>query len=266
MARNRIKDTLEALHDHGPLGTLWRILAKARGALDGVPGVRGALLGMTRGTAAFQQYLDRSYDRRYGTDTAGIIATKDLQIERGSRVLGNWYEPVSENIFGQIMRQIRFDPKRYECVDLGSGKGRGLIMAAEFGFPKVVGVEFARDLHVIAQRNIKIYEERIGRPSGVSVVCLDAQEYEIPEGNLFIFFYSPFTGSVMERVVNNIRASYLKNRRPVIIVFYGRNKESLEDLDTLKFGKREIPLRADWTRLNMFRVWVYESAEAAALR
>jgi SAM-dependent methyltransferase len=164
------------------------------------------------------------------------------------------------------VRQIRFDPRQYECVDLGSGKGRVLIMAAEVGFPKVVGVEFASDLHAIAQENIDIYEKRIGRPSGISVVCLDAQEYEIPSGNVFLFFYSPFTGSVMERVVKNIRDSYRQSPRPVIVVFYGYNRESLEDLDTLEFEKRELPLRADWTRLNMFRAWVYESAEAAALR
>lgn len=266
MGRNRIKDTVEALQTQGPLGTLWRVLAKLRGALDGVPLVGTALLGATRGVAAFQQQLDRSYDRRHGTDTAGIIATKDLQIERGSRVLGNWYEPVTENIFGQLMRAIRVDPRLYTCIDLGSGKGRGLLMAADHGFPRVVGVEFAKDLHVVAERNIALREAGTGRPSGISVLCMDAQEYAIPPGNLFVFLYSPFTGSVMERVVNNFRASHRLAPRPMVIVFYGQNRESLEDLDSLGFLKTEIPLRADWTRLNMFRAWVYESEEAVQLR
>lgn len=266
MQRNPIYATLEALRDHGPLGTLWRILTKAGPALQNVPLAGRATFGLTRLVRAYQQSLDRRFDRLYGTDTADIIQTKDLQIERGSVVLGNRYEPVTRNIFDQIMRQVDAEPRHYKCIDLGSGKGRGLIMAAEYGFPSVVGVEYARDLHVIAERNIKLFEQRIGRPSGISVICQDAQEYEIPPGNLFFFLYSPFWGSVMECVVKNIRESYQQQPRPIVIVFYGENRETLQDLDSLRFRKKEIPLRADWTRFNMYRVWIYTSSEADAMR
>jgi hypothetical protein len=266
MVRNRVRDTLEALHEQGPLATAWLVLKHANTTLGRTPVIGTVVAGVTKGVFGFQQYLDRSFDRRFGTDTADIIQLKDLRIERGSTTLGNWYEPVSENVFLQIMRHVAVDPRRYTCVDLGSGKGRGLVIAAEHGFPRVIGVEFARDLHETALRNIAVYEARVGRPSHVEAVCMDAQEWPVPDGNLFFFLYSPFTGSVMERVVRNIRDAYRASPRPIVIVFYGRNRESIADLDGLGFAKRRHMLRADWTRLRMFPLYVYESKEAAALR
>ena len=257
MRRNRIKDVLESLSTNGPLGTARRVLMHLHEPAKAIPGAAPAVTAMARGVFSLQQFLDASFDRRYGTDTSGVIAVKDLRIEKGSLALGNWYEPAGEKTFRQFIRELPVDPRDFVLVDYGSGKGRVLIMAAELGFKRVIGVEFARDLHEVAQKNIEIYERRTGRPNNIEVLCTDATEYMPPNEPLVLYFYSPFTGAVFRKVLDNISASFEANPRPVFIAFYGRNPESLEDLDAMGFDKRELRLKADWTRLTMYRGFIY---------
>ncbi|MBP1688000.1 MAG: hypothetical protein H6Q33_4143, partial [Deltaproteobacteria bacterium] len=84
MRRNRIKDVLESLSTNGPLGTAHRVLMHLHEPAKAIPGAAPAVTAMARGVFSLQQYLDASFDRRYGTDTSGVIAVKDLRIEKGS--------------------------------------------------------------------------------------------------------------------------------------------------------------------------------------
>ena len=90
MGRNRIKDTVEALQTQGPLGTLWRVLAKLRGALDGVPLVGTALLAVvTIGvgdfawpTASLRAWSGIGFTGLFGTALAFLL------FYRGVRSIG----------------------------------------------------------------------------------------------------------------------------------------------------------------------------------
>jgi hypothetical protein len=89
-----------------------------------------------------------------------------------------------------------------------------LFLAAAYGFTKVIGLEFARDLDAIARKNTEIYERRLGRPSQIETTCIDATEYDILDVPVVLFFVSPSTGAVMKRVVDNISASFRSTRTP----------------------------------------------------
>jgi hypothetical protein len=67
------------------------------------------------------------------------------------------------------------------------------------GFRRVVGVEFAAELAAIARRNIQI--------TGIShatVIKDDAVEYPLPKGNLVVFLFNPFQGTVVRKVAANL--------------------------------------------------------------
>jgi hypothetical protein len=49
------------------------------------------------------------------------------------------------------------------------------------------------------------------------------------------------------------------------LLFYGRNEESLAYLNSLSFPSRELTLRADSTRLTMYRAFAYTAPSALAL-
>ena len=46
----------------------------------------------------------------------------------------------------------------FTFVDLGSGKGRTLLMASDYPFRRIIGVELLPSLHQIAQENLRQYK------------------------------------------------------------------------------------------------------------
>ena len=48
-------------------------------------------------------------------------------------------------------------------MDLGCGKGRVLMLAVEYGFARVTGVDYSASLCEIARRNLDVLRARTGR-------------------------------------------------------------------------------------------------------
>ena len=110
------------------------------------------------------------------------------------------------------------DYSKYTFIDVGSGKGRVLFVAAEYPFRKVMGVEFSNALHDDALANLKRYKFRGRRCSDIEPVHADAREFEFPNDNLVIYLFNPFGEEVMERMLENLQRSLEKHPRHVIVV------------------------------------------------
>lgn len=77
------------------------------------------------------------FDRRYGVSTEGIIEPTDAGIQdEMARNLAIKYAPTREAVMRHILQCALTgqDAKEYTYIDLGCGKGRTLIMAAQFSF------------------------------------------------------------------------------------------------------------------------------------
>jgi len=74
-----------------------------------------------------------------------------------------------------------------------------------------------------------------------------------------IFFYSPFKGEIMRKVLENIETSFHRAPRRIVLLFYGRNPESIRLLKKTGFTCNEIPLRADWSRFTRYRGLLFTS-------
>ena len=64
------------------------------------------------------------------------------------------YQPSSVEEFGRLMGKLDVDHREFVFVDYGSGKGRVLMLAADYPFKRIVGVEFSPPLDRIARENI----------------------------------------------------------------------------------------------------------------
>jgi 16S rRNA G966 N2-methylase RsmD len=89
--------------------------------------------------------------------------------------------------------------KRNLFVDYGSGKGSAIIHARSIGFKESVGIEFAKELHEIAEENIKKLNLK-----NVKSLYQDATLYKPSIDVSVIYFFNPFDGVVMERVIQNL--------------------------------------------------------------
>jgi SAM-dependent methyltransferase len=130
--------------------------------------------------AAVEDWL---IDRRMGAETGGRIEVGDLDVAAGEAALGHGYTATPAPLLRWLFREIDVAAGDYTVVDKGPGKGRTLIAAADRGYRKVVGVEFAADLHEIARANLA----RRRRVGNVELVLGDAGELAIPAGPLVVY-------------------------------------------------------------------------------
>jgi hypothetical protein len=250
-----------SLYTNGPLGTIWRINTAAQNRFERIAVCKSLCLSIQKFLYGIQIFLDSRFDRIYGTDTSGVIPLKDLEIETGNIEEANWYGPMPVKVFRQIMNNLTVDFNEYEFIDIGSGKGRVLLLASDYGFRRITGVEFASELHRISTKNVAIVEHDAQKPGRIETICMDAAEFVFPEVPVVLFFHSPFKGQVMQRVLRNILTSFAKHPREIVIIFYGTNSVSIDLLKATKWPYRELALSADWSRFTKFRSLIFTSPQ-----
>jgi len=84
-------------------------------------------------------------------------------------------------------------------LDYGSGKGSAIIHAKDIGFKEAIGVEFAQELHEIAESNIAKMKLK-----NVQSIYADATTYSLPLNVSVVYLFNPFDEMVMSKLVENI--------------------------------------------------------------
>jgi len=159
------------------------------------------------------------FDMRYGTDTWRRVPLSRLTISSELQSHGTNYDGSPVSALRRALRVAQVSASDV-FVDFGCGKGRALLIAAEFPFRKVLGIEFSEELCHIAEKNIQCYRNRRRVASSISVLCRDAASCVIEDDWNMFFFFNPFDGIVMKRVMQNIEASLTRTRRPIQVLYY----------------------------------------------
>jgi SAM-dependent methyltransferase len=167
-----------------------------------------------------QQAIDDAFDARFGVETASEVALSDVgvggaDLQRGHGV----YRPVWTDIFHRAVGELAVDFARFAFVDYGSGKGKALLLAADYPFREIVGVEFARPLHDIAARNIALYSSPTQRCHAIRSACADALAFEPPGGPLVGFFFNPFDDATTDGVIAKLVESVRRDPRDVFVIY-----------------------------------------------
>src|SRR4029078_10174363 len=146
----------------------------------------------------------------------GKAEPTELTIARGDPGSGFSYVPTPLRLGLLWLAALPPHRERFTFIDMGSGKGRVLALAASSGFGRVVGVEFARELHELASSNARAASQR-----GVNfeTLLVDAATYRFPSEPLVVHFNNPFDESVMTSVLQNLHESYQHERRAIVVVY-----------------------------------------------
>jgi SAM-dependent methyltransferase len=169
--------------------------------------------------AVVSTVLDVHFDLRYGTDTLRRVEMNTLNFESEHKIHATWYQPTQAGPLRDILRKLDL-PKDGVFVDLGSGKGRVLLIAAQFGFKKVVGVEFSRELCEIACDNVKVFTQRTHITARIDVVESDVAAYPIEPDQEVFFMNNPFEEVVMNGVLANLRSSVTQFPRKIWLIYH----------------------------------------------
>jgi len=184
--------------------------------------------GLTRaGRRGRQRGIE--FDAERGVETRGTVSLFDLGIDSPNAGSGLRYQATPPELFGQIVGGLAIPLEEFVFVDLGSGKGRAVILAAEYPFKRVVGVEFSSELHAIARRNVESCERRYLRCEQIEVVCQDVVHFDFPDDPLVLYLYNPFLPDIVRRVVERLERSLQAHPRPVCVVYLNPTAKGILD-------------------------------------
>lgn len=174
-----------------------RKLAKTRAP------IRRALPGMS----VKDGFTWHPFDIEFGVKTSGLIAGRNLKCGSQADRHNTAYFGVAPSVFHELVAQWRRSKPagtidEFTFIDLGAGMGRALLLASEFPFRKVIGVELNPKLARIARRNVASWKARGLAVTPIRVICGDAVEFKIPTGPCVAFMFNPFGAPVMRRLLN----------------------------------------------------------------
>ena len=122
--------------------------------------------------------------------------------------------------FSAAMGALPSDLTRLVFVDFGCGKGWAMLRAANYGFKRIIGVEFSPELIAIGQRNLQIYQVENRRLVRPTMHEGDAAQFEIPdEPCVAEYFFNPFSVEVASIVFERITASWRARPRPMYVIW-----------------------------------------------
>jgi SAM-dependent methyltransferase len=159
------------------------------------------------------------YERRYGVRTSGNLVLGAHDAERIAYTPMNWRQ------LRQALPQ-RTVSERDVFLDIGSGKGRAVLMAAiDYPFGRVIGVELVPELHEAAERNLAAVARRLCA-NDVELVCADIRRYRIPDDVTVIYMNNPVRGSIFAGLLTAISESMKRNPRRLRLIYYNPVEEN----------------------------------------
>jgi len=114
----------------------------------------------------------------------------------------------------KVLRTLKITPQD-AIVDFGSGKGGALITMARYPFARIMGVEISPELVAIAEENLK--KLNIGN---ITMAVSDAADFTALDDYNYFYFFSPFPGSIMSTVIQNISSSLMRRPRKAVIIYF----------------------------------------------
>ena len=192
-----------------------------RRAIHGIDhhGFRGAVRQAFRivsgpsGTGVVREdSVPHPFDQAHQVDTSGLVRGEDINSGSLSDLYITGYYGISPSSLEQALKLLPEPVDAYTFVDLGCGKGRALLVAAELGFRRLVGVEIAPELARIAQANT-------AQVPRVQVEQGDAATFAFPPEPLVIFLYHPFLPPVLKKVLRNLQRERAGSAHPTFLLY-----------------------------------------------
>lgn len=168
-----------------------------------------------------QRYGDIDYDWEKHVNTTSATVTWRTRL---LGLLNSPYQPIPAEQFREIMSALskHFPPdtnfNQLTFIDIGAGKGRALLLASEFGFQRMIGVELLPELIEVARENVAEFERR-GMRTRIELLCEDAVNFIFPAEPAVIFLFNPLPQAALRRLIQNLEQSLRQHPRPLYVAY-----------------------------------------------
>jgi hypothetical protein len=198
----------------------WRGQRQHNGIIASLRALSSELRGFVRDSTPEQRrrrYGDVEYDWDHRVDTTSAT------VGWRNRLLGMFhspYQPTEAALFHEMMQALPTDFDGFTFIDLGSGKGRTLLMAADYPFRRIVGVELLPELHHTACENLRKYASQTQKCFAVETRCEDAREFEFPAEPTVLYLFNPLPEAGLAGTLQSLEKTLSVHPRKVFVLYH----------------------------------------------
>ena len=165
----------------------------------------------------------QGFDQQFGVETSAPMRLAEMELDGTAKtVQASYYQPSSPELLRGIMRELQalnIDFERFNFVDVGSGKGLVLLIASERPFKRVIGIEFAANLHRAAESNLEKFKSPLKRCPTLESVCAYATKYEFPAEPTVFYLFNPFGEEILGGFLDNVERGWKVHRQAMYLVY-----------------------------------------------
>jgi hypothetical protein len=164
-----------------------------------------------------QRYGDVDYDWDHRVDTTS--ATVGWR-NRLLGLLNSPYQPTDPALFQEMLASLSVDFRNFTFIDIGSGKGRTLLMASDYPFRRIIGIELLPELHRVAEENIRKYKSDSQRCLAIESICADARKFVFPPEPTLIYLFNPLPEPGLMQVISDLEHSSQEHPRAIFVLYH----------------------------------------------
>lgn len=203
-------------------------LTKYLGRGSGAPSPKRRLL---KGLAVRDGLVRHPFDLEHGVRTSGLVAGRHLQAGHRHDRYATAYYAIAPSVFqGILIRWRSLRPlahiDEFTFIDLGAGMGRAMLLAAEYPFRAVIGVELNPTLARIGRRNMALWRSAGRAFAPMRMLCRDVVEFDPPPGPCVAFLFNPFGGPVLQRMLGRWNRQLARGSGQLDILYVNNEQES----------------------------------------
>jgi SAM-dependent methyltransferase len=164
------------------------------------------------------RYGDIDYDFEHGVNTTW--AAPALTVRLREIFTRGKYQPSEPGLFHEMLGRLNISYERFTFLDLGSGKGRTLLMASDYPFKRIIGAEIIPEFHAIAQENLRRYRSDEQRCFALETWLGDAGEFPFPLEPMVVYLFNPFPADILREVLERMHASLAEHPRETYVLYH----------------------------------------------
>jgi hypothetical protein len=161
------------------------------------------------------------FDQIHGVETSGLIAAGNLITGHPNDSHVTAYYGVAPSILRALIGLWLATPplhpiEHYTFIDIGAGKGRAMLVASEFPFHQVIGIELNPALADTAQLNLDHWLATHAADTTASPLApirlfeQDALTFDLPRTPTLAFLFHPFEAPILKLLLRRIEARSAK--------------------------------------------------------
>ena len=197
------------------------------------------------------RWSDRDFDRKYGTETYSWEGSQRLGVAADRMIDAEPYKPSHAGSLRALLGGLGVGPGDV-LLDVGSGKGRVLMVAAELGIGQARGVEISPRLTAVAERNLACFGKNRPHQTAFELVCSDIRDYRLRDDESLVYLFNPFGAGLTAHVANLVRDS-LQRRPRSLHVIYRAPDHAASSFDRCEELAGGLELRIDGQDYLVFR-------------